>query len=118
MILHLRLTIYCELFDRLTFSIEFYTIFFLQIFKISNWVNKQETNEMIPIAFDMEWPFTFQTGPGKTAVIQLCANIELCYVFHIANLKKLPSALVKLLTNDKVCLNGVNIKWYVHLLSF
>lgn len=65
---------------------------------------------MIPIAFDMEWPFTFQTGPGKTAVIQLCANVDVCYVFHIAELKKLPAALVQLLTHDKVCLNGVNIK--------
>lgn len=75
-----------------------------------NWVNKQETNEMIPIAFDMEWPFTFQTGPGKTAVIQLCADVDVCYVFHLPNLKKLPAALIQLLLHDKVCLNGVNIK--------
>lgn len=74
------------------------------------WVNSQQTNEMIPIAFDMEWPFTFQTGPGKTAVIQLCADIDLCYVLHIAALKKLPAALVQLLMHDKVCLHGVNIK--------
>lgn len=68
---------------------------------------------MIPIAFDMEWPFTFQTGPGKTAVIQLCADVDLCYVLHIAALKKLPAALVQLLTHDKVCLHGVNVKKYV-----
>lgn len=68
---------------------------------------------MIPIAFDMEWPFTFQTGPGRTAVIQLCADIDLCYVFHIAELKKLPTALVQLLTHDKVLLHGVNVKKYV-----
>lgn len=74
------------------------------------WVNKQKTKEMIPIAFDMEWPFTFQTGPGKTAVIQLCADIELCYVFHVAELKKLPTTLVQLLTHDKVLLHGVNVK--------
>lgn len=68
---------------------------------------------MIPIAFDMEWPFTFQTGPGKTAVIQLCADVDLCIVLHIAALKKLPAALVQLLTHDKVCLHGVNVKKYV-----
>lgn len=65
---------------------------------------------MIPIAFDMEWPFTFQTGPGKTAVIQLCADIDLCYVLHVAELKKLPTTLVQLLTHDKVLLHGVNVK--------
>lgn len=80
------------------------------LFCVRTWVNAQQTNEMIPIAFDMEWPFTFQTGPGKTAVIQLCANVDLCYVLHIANLKKLPAALVQLLLHDKVCLHGVNIK--------
>lgn len=77
---------------------------------LRTWVQKHESNEMIPIAFDMEWPFTFQTGPGKTAVLQLCSNIDVCYVLHIANLKKLPAALVQLLTHDKVCLHGVNIK--------
>lgn len=73
-------------------------------------MNKQETNEMIPIGFDMEWPFTFVTGPGRTAVIQLCADVGVCFVFHIFHLKKLPAVLVALLTHDKVCLHGVNIK--------
>lgn len=74
------------------------------------WVNEQESKEMVPIAFDMEWPFTFQTGPGKTAVIQLCADIDLCYVLHVAELKKLPTTLVQLLTHNKVLLHGVNVK--------
>lgn len=60
----------------------------------------------------MEWPFTFTTGPGRTAVIQLCARINTCYVFHVFNLKKLPAVLIQLLNHDKVCLHGVNIKKY------
>lgn len=79
-------------------------------FVCREWVNKQETDEVIPIGFDMEWPFNFVTGPGRTAVIQLCADVGVCYVFHVFNLKKLPTVLVALLTHDKVCLHGVNIK--------
>lgn len=60
----------------------------------------------------MEWPFTFTTGPGRTAVIQLCAGLDICYVFHVYNLKKLPASLIQLLIHDKVCLHGVNIKKY------
>lgn len=76
-------------------------------------MNKIESDEPIPIAFDMEWPFTFVTGPGRTAVIQLCADINLCYVFHVSELKKLPASLICLLMHDRVCLNGVNIKKYL-----
>lgn len=74
------------------------------------WVNKQETQEIIPIAFDMEWPFSFQTGPGKSAVIQLCADTSLCYVYHISKLAKLPAVMLELLYHPKVRLHGVNIK--------
>lgn len=75
------------------------------------WVKQQaETVDVIPIAFDMEWPFSFQTGSGRTAVMQLCADINVCYVFHIFELKRLPAALWQLLNHDKVRLHGVNIK--------
>ena len=58
----------------------------------------------------MEWPFSFQTGPGKSAVIQLCAQTNVCYVYHISKLKNLPAALLTLLYHKKVRLHGVNIK--------
>lgn len=58
----------------------------------------------------MEWPFNFQTGPGKSALIQICAKIDLCYLFHISQIKSLPASLVQLLTHDKVKLHGVNVK--------
>lgn len=86
------------------------TYIFSFVILCREWVNKQETDEVVPIGFDMEWPFTFVTGPGRTAVIQLCADVGVCYVFHVFNLKKLPTVLIALLTHDKVCLHGVNIK--------
>lgn len=97
--------------EPINFLWQFICSFEFVLFSRSEWVNKQvKTDDRIPIAFDMEWPFTFQTGPGKSAVIQLCLDIDLCYVFHIAELKKLPASLVLLLTHDAVCLHGVNVK--------
>ncbi|XP_076238458.1 WRN RecQ like helicase isoform X3 [Calliopsis andreniformis] len=29
---------------------------------------------IVPIGFDLEWPFSFQTGSGKTALAQICLN--------------------------------------------
>lgn len=58
----------------------------------------------------MEWPFSYSTGPGKSSVIQLCADVTECYVLHLSNLKKLPVALLELLTHPKILLHGVNIK--------
>lgn len=79
---------------------------------LMQWVIKSEANK-VPIAFDMEWPFTFQTGPGKTALIQVCADVKLCTLYHVSKLKKLPAALIALLAHKKVILHGVNIKKYV-----
>lgn len=71
---------------------------------------KEQPNKVVPVAFDMEWPFSFQTGSGKSSVIQLCADTELCHVFHLTNVKKLPVALLELLTHPKIRTHGVNIK--------
>uniref|UniRef100_A0A0A1X796 3'-5' exonuclease n=1 Tax=Zeugodacus cucurbitae TaxID=28588 RepID=A0A0A1X796_ZEUCU len=77
---------------------------------IFQWVEKQTHIELVPMAFDMEWPFSFQTGPGKSAVIQICVEEHCCYIFQLTNLKRLPAALVALLKHPKVRLHGVNIK--------
>ncbi|XP_053950618.1 3'-5' exonuclease [Anastrepha ludens] len=77
---------------------------------IFQWVEKQVHTELVPMAFDMEWPFSFQTGPGKSAVIQICVEEHCCYVFHLTYLKRLPAALVALLKHPKVRPHGVNIK--------
>ncbi|XP_061402379.1 3'-5' exonuclease-like [Musca vetustissima] len=73
-------------------------------------VEKQPGDGLVPIAFDMEWPFSFKTGPGKSAVIQICADEKCCYIFQLTNLKKLPAALVALLKHKRVRLHGVNVK--------
>ncbi|OAD55802.1 Werner Syndrome-like exonuclease [Eufriesea mexicana] len=66
--------------------------------------------DVVPIGFDLEWPFNFQTGSGKTALAQICFNETNCYLFHIYSFKKLPAAFVILLSHSKVKLVGVNIK--------
>ncbi|XP_036344583.1 Werner Syndrome-like exonuclease [Rhagoletis pomonella] len=77
---------------------------------VFQWVEKQVHVDLVPMAFDMEWPFSFQTGPGKSAVIQICVEEHCCYIFQLTNLKRLPAALVALLKHPKVRLHGVNIK--------
>ncbi|KAH8312164.1 hypothetical protein KR044_009636 [Drosophila immigrans] len=78
--------------------------------EVMQWVDKQKDMDVIPMAFDMEWPFSFQTGPGKSAVIQICVDETCCYVYQLTNLKKIPAALMALINHPKVRLHGVNIK--------
>ncbi|KOC63487.1 Werner Syndrome-like exonuclease [Habropoda laboriosa] len=66
--------------------------------------------EIVPLGFDLEWPFSFQTGSGKVALAQICFNNSACHLLHIYSLKKLPAAFVILLSHPKVRLVGVNIK--------
>ncbi|XP_074116102.1 WRN RecQ like helicase [Cotesia typhae] len=66
--------------------------------------------DIVPIGFDLEWPFSFQTGSGKTALAQTCVSEQTCHLFHIYNLKKLPASFILLLSHPKVRLVGVNIK--------
>ncbi|XP_029048314.1 Werner Syndrome-like exonuclease isoform X3 [Osmia bicornis bicornis] len=67
-------------------------------------------SDIVPVGFDLEWPFSFQTGSGKTALIQICLNNNICHLLHVYSLKKLPAALVILLSHPKVKLVGVNVK--------
>ncbi|XP_011687345.1 PREDICTED: Werner Syndrome-like exonuclease isoform X2 [Wasmannia auropunctata] len=39
--------------------------------------------EIVPIGFDLEWPFSFQTGSGKTALVQICLEDSVCYLFDV-----------------------------------
>lgn len=77
--------------------------------ELMSWVAKQES-EIVPIAFDLEWPFSFQTGPGKVALMQLCLEEKECFLFHLTPLVKIPASLMALLSHPKVRLHGVNIK--------
>ncbi|CAO1421940.1 unnamed protein product [Diamesa tonsa] len=66
--------------------------------------------EKVGVAFDMEWTFSFKTGPERTSVIQICADVDHCYIFHLPEIKKLPASLKLFLNHPKVLLHGVNIK--------
>uniref|UniRef100_A0AAG5DMU0 3'-5' exonuclease n=1 Tax=Anopheles atroparvus TaxID=41427 RepID=A0AAG5DMU0_ANOAO len=94
--------------------IEYYTSMHDIAFSCDNilqWVHKQPPDDHgIPIAFDMEWPFNFQTGPGRTALMQLCPSTDRCLLFQLSCLKRLPAALMQLLYHPRVILHGVNIK--------
>lgn len=75
---------------------------------------ENSNHKEILIGFDLEWPFNFHTGSGKTALAQICFNETICYLLHIYSLKKLPAAFVVLLSHPKVRLVGVNIKKYAN----
>lgn len=75
------------------------------------WV-ENNPNKVIPVAFDMEWPFSFKTGSGKAALIQICKDINECHLFQISCLTSIPKPLVTFLSHERVCLHGVNIKKY------
>lgn len=85
--------------------------FFTYIFNLSPRQEvKRSEKEIVPIGFDIEWPFNFQTGSGKTALVQICLEDSVCYLLYVYSLKKLPAAFVELLCHPKVKLVGVNIK--------
>ena len=43
----------------------------------------EKYDKIVPIGFDLEWPFSFQTGSGKTALAQICFSENICYLLHI-----------------------------------
>ncbi|XP_015187567.1 PREDICTED: Werner Syndrome-like exonuclease isoform X2 [Polistes dominula] len=72
-------------------------------------IEKLEDN-IVPIGFDLEWPFDYKTGAKKTALAQICLNESVCHLLHLYNLSKLPAAFVQLLSHPKVRLVGVKVK--------
>ncbi|KAJ8667160.1 hypothetical protein QAD02_008822 [Eretmocerus hayati] len=71
---------------------------------------ENSSENLIPIGFDLEWPFSFQTGSGKTALAQICMSEKVCHLLHLYQLEKLPASLIALLSHSRVKLVGVNIK--------
>lgn len=69
-----------------------------------------DEREKLPVAFDMEWTFDYVNGPSKTDVVQLCCDLNECFVIQLTQLKKIPASLSALLNHPKVVLHGVNIK--------
>lgn len=62
------------------------------------------------VGFDLEWPFSFQTGSGKASVIQISPSLDICYVLQVSKLNKLPKGLNEFLAHPKTRITGVNIK--------
>lgn len=77
--------------------------------EMSRQVNQSAAPE-VPIAFDMEWPFNFTSGPGKTALVQMCKDLQQCYIFRVYDLPYLPAGLISLIENPKVVFHGVKVK--------
>ncbi|XP_030760147.1 Werner Syndrome-like exonuclease [Sitophilus oryzae] len=75
------------------------------------------SDDHMVVGFDMEWSFNFQTGPDRTALIQISPTLDVCHLLHISELRSLPKGLVKFLEHPKVRLTGVNIKNDVRKLS-
>ncbi|XP_011875097.1 PREDICTED: Werner Syndrome-like exonuclease isoform X3 [Vollenhovia emeryi] len=47
---------------------------------------RRSEREIVPVGFDLEWPFSFQTGSGKTALAQICLDNSVCYLFDVRKL--------------------------------
>lgn len=74
-------------------------------------VEATEGKDQVPVAFDMEWPYDKKTDiSGKTALIQVCMNLDECFLFHLPLLRKLPATMCIFLKHPRVLLHGVNIK--------
>jgi len=65
---------------------------------------------LLVLGFDLEWPVLFGGRGGKTALMQICPQGNLCYLFHIFKFANLPKALIVLLRHPNVRLTGLNIR--------
>lgn len=77
--------------------------------QISKEVNESKDAE-VPIAFDMEWPFNYKTGPEKVSLIQMCKDLNTCFLFQVGAIQRLPEAFLKLIENPKIVFHGVKVK--------
>lgn len=71
---------------------------------------EKKTEDIVPVSFDLEWTFDYKSGPKPVAVMQVCMDLENCYVVQMSTLKKIPASLTAFLYHPKTCLHGVNIK--------
>ncbi|KAJ3622963.1 hypothetical protein MTP99_019228 [Tenebrio molitor] len=73
--------------------------------------------DLLIVGFDIEWPFSFQTGSGKVALIQISPDLDTCYLIQISDFKSVPKGLPMFLAHPKVKITGVNIKNDIRKLS-
>ena len=58
----------------------------------------------------MEWSFNWTSGPDKTAVIQICCDLNECYIVQVSKMSRIPASFVAYINHPKTILHGVNIK--------
>ena len=46
---------------------------------------EEKHKENVPMTFDMEWNFNFASENGKTALIQICIELEECFLQKCPN---------------------------------
>lgn len=105
-------------FEIIIYNGNFYRNFYIYICILFREEINRSEKSVVPLGFDLEWPFSFQTGSGKTALVQICLDVDVCYLLHIYSLNKLPAAFVELLCHPKVKLVGINIKKSVIITSY
>lgn len=72
-------------------------------------VEKEE--EEFPCAFDLEWAFDKQTNINeKVSVLQICIDLENCFIVQMSNLEEIPTTLIDFLYHPKVIINGLYIR--------
>nr|GME07956.1 Werner Syndrome-like exonuclease isoform X1 [Ipomoea batatas]GME12244.1 Werner Syndrome-like exonuclease isoform X1 [Ipomoea batatas] len=79
--------------------------------ELLNFIETRKRAEgVVALGFDIEWKPTFKRGvaPGKAAVMQICGEMNRCYVFHIFH-SGIPQNLQTLLGNSATVKVGVNI---------
>lgn len=71
----------------------------------------QKSDSAVPVSFDLEWTFDYKTGPHPTAVLQVCCDLDQCYIVQMSDLsKKIPVSFSAFLNHPNSILHGVNIK--------
>lgn len=78
-----------------------------------------EEKEEYPCAFDIKWTFSNfkdQSGPQIVAALQLCLDLENCYILQMIDIKKIPAIFTAFLYHPKVIFHGMNIKHKIQLL--
>ncbi|XP_052381983.1 bifunctional 3'-5' exonuclease/ATP-dependent helicase WRN [Oncorhynchus keta] len=63
------------------------------------------------VGFDIEWPPSFTKGQKKkVALVQLCASVEKCYLFHLSPMSRFPTGLKIFLEDETIRKVGVGIE--------
>lgn len=64
----------------------------------------------------MQWVVVLgRKGRPKTSLIQICLNTEICYLFHVFHIQKLPEAFIKLMTHNNVVMHSNSITKYIFI---